>query len=393
MADAVVTDASPRPLPPGPVGERITGLDGLRGLAILFVLFHHLFVFDPAGPVGERVAVVAEFASHGVDLFFALSGFLIARQLARSGTVPGFARRFWQHRLAKIVPLYLLVLLFVFVLLKPLFYLTSHQEKLGWLLSAGHNWPWYLFFASNIRNALDGRFTNPALDVSWSLAIEVQFYILAFVIARLFRPALWPRLAMAGIAVSVAFRAAEVAMGAEWIPILVLTPGRLDAFAFGVLAAMAPAGLARVPGLVTWIVLALPLFTPWSRADAWVELAGYTLVALAAGVAIERAARPVAPSPSFGILASPFLVLLGRISYSVYLIHLPLRAALRDILLPKVRVLDHPAAWIEQGAFTVGASVICIGAGWLTWRFFEEPARQAILAYGRRRAAPAAPAP
>ena len=387
MANEGVTDRLP-----GPAGERLTGLDGLRGIAILLVLFHHLFVFDPAGPVGERVAVVAEFASHGVDLFFALSGFLIARQLGRAGTVPGFARRFWMHRLAKIVPLYLLVLLFVFVLLKPLLYLTSHQEKLGWLLSAGHNWPWYLFFASNIRNALDGRFTNPALDVSWSLAIEEQFYIMAFVLARLFRTSLWARLALAGIAVSVAFRATEVAMGAGWIPILVLTPGRLDAFALGVLAAMAPAGLARIPGLVAWLVVALPLFTPWSRANAWVEVAGYSVVALAAGVAIERAARPVAPSPSFRILSSPFLVLLGRISYSVYLVHLPLRAALRDILLPKVRVLDHPAAWLEQGAFTLGASAACIGAGWLTWRVVEEPARLAILAFGRRRAAPVPPA-
>ena len=95
--------------------RRIPALDGLRGIAIVLVLFHHLFVYEPTGPAGARVAVVAEFASHGVDLFFVLSGFLIARQLAALGSMPGFAARFWLHRAAKIVPLYLLVVFCVFV--------------------------------------------------------------------------------------------------------------------------------------------------------------------------------------------------------------------------------------------------------------------------------------
>ncbi|MEY2880153.1 MAG: hypothetical protein RLZZ15_2533 [Verrucomicrobiota bacterium] len=361
-----------------PARDRLPALDGLRGLAILAVLLHHLFVYDPVGAIGARVATLAEFAGHGVDLFFALSGFLIARQLADHHGTPGFARRFWLRRIAKIAPLYLAVNLVVFALLKPLLTATGHTEKLRWLLAHEGAWPWYVTFASNVRNALDARFTNPALDVAWSLAVEVQFYVLAFLIARRVAPARWPRLALAAIALALVFRGACVATGAGWVPILVLTPGRLDAFACGVLATMAPAWLARCPRWLGWGVLALAIVTPWSRATPFVELAGYTLVALAAGLVLERATRP-APAAPMGWLAHPALVLLGRISYSIYLSHLPLRALLRDKLLPAQRVLATPADWCAQIVFWLGAGGTCVAVGWLTWKFFEEPARLAVL--------------
>jgi peptidoglycan/LPS O-acetylase OafA/YrhL len=350
------------------------------------VLFHHLFVFDPVGFLGRHLAVIVEFSSHGVDLFFALSGFLITRQLAASRTTPGFAARFWLHRFAKIVPLYLLITFGVFLLLKPLLLLTGHGEKLSWLSAGKEQWPWYLLFSSNIRNALDARFTNPALDVSWSLAVEVQFYVLAFVAARLVAPARWPRIAVMAIVAALAFRTAAVFSGAGWIPILVLTPGRIDAFACGGLAAMAPAMLARCPTFVLWILAALPIVTPWSRASPAVETAGYTLVAILAGVTIERVCRGRSTSRSIRILETPILVMFGRISYSVYLTHLPVRAALRDCLLSRVRPLDTPGAWLAQLGFWAGAGSVCILCGWLTWRFFEEPARRAVVGLLRPKA-------
>jgi peptidoglycan/LPS O-acetylase OafA/YrhL len=359
--------------------DRLPALDGLRGLAILLVLFHHLFVFSPSGAAGQCVASVVEFASHGVDLFFALSGFLIARQLAQGGSTPGFARRFWVHRGAKILPLYLLVVLGVFVALKPLLAFTGHDEKLRWLLAGKSDWPWYLFFVSNVHNALDTRFTNPALDVSWSLAVEVQFYLLVFFMARWVAPARWARCALIAIAAAIVFRTAAVLAGTGWLPILVLTPGRLDAFGCGVLAAMAPSWLARCPAFLILGVCVLPVLVPWSRASPAVEIAGYTLVALAAGVAIERASRPSLPSLPIRLLMQPAMTTLGRISYSIYLTHLPLRAALRDSFLPPARQLDTPLAWLLQAVFWLGAGITCVLAGWVTWRFLEEPARQAIV--------------
>jgi peptidoglycan/LPS O-acetylase OafA/YrhL len=361
--------------------DHLPALDGLRGLAILLVLFHHLFVFDAVSATGRRLASVAEFAGHGVDLFFALSGFLIVRQLAAGRTTTGFAHRFWIRRAAKIVPLYLLVIFGVFVLLPPLLAFTGHGEKLRWVHAAQGHWPWYLFFLSNVRNALDLRFTNPALDVAWSLAVEVQFYLLAFVMARWVAPARWVRLALMAIGVALAFRTCAVLAGTGWVPILVLTPGRLDAFAWGALAVLAPAWLARCPVVLPWAALALPVLVPWSRTSPAVEIAGYSVVALMAGVLIQRATRPGPPSGPVRVLSRPALVTLGRISYSVYLTHLPLRAVLRDGLLPAVRHLDTPRAWLEQGTFWFAGGLVCLLAGWLTWRFIEEPARQVTLAW------------
>jgi peptidoglycan/LPS O-acetylase OafA/YrhL len=106
---------------------------------------------------------------------------------------------------------------------------------------------------------------------------------------------------------------------------------------------------------------------------------GYTLVAIAAGLVIERISRTDPPSLPSRILGKPAMVMLGRVSYSIYLTHLPLRAALRDGFLSRVRPLDTPAAWLAQLGFWLGAGSTCVLCGWLTWRFFEEPTRRAIV--------------
>jgi peptidoglycan/LPS O-acetylase OafA/YrhL len=373
--------ATPSPAPlAGPSGsQHLPALDGVRGLAILLVLFHHLTVFEPVSAAGRCFASVMEFAGHGVDLFFVLSGFLIVRQLSAHRESAGFAARFWLRRGAKIAPLYLAVTFLVFVALEPLLQASHHQEKLRWLLAGEDQWPWYVFFLSNVRKALDARFTNPALDVAWSLAVEVQFYLLAFVAARLLAPSRWKTLAVVAIAAATLFRLGLMLARAAWVPILVLTPGRLDAFAWGALAAIAPAWLAWAPPVLPWLVLLLPLLVPWSRDTAGVEIAGYGLVALAGGILVWRASLP-GPSRFRRWLGGPALSLLGRISYSVYLTHLPLRAFLRDRFLPAPRLLDSPSAWLVQGAFFLGAGLACVLAGWLTWRCFEEPIRRFVLA-------------
>jgi peptidoglycan/LPS O-acetylase OafA/YrhL len=381
---------SPSPAAPLPAAARLAPLDGLRGLAIVLVLFHHLFVYEAAGAAGARLASVVEFGSHGVDLFFALSGFLIVRQLSAGHGQPGFNARFWTRRAAKIVPLYVLMVVLVFFGLRPALQLTGHQEKLTWVMAGENAWPWYLGFVSNLHNALDQRFTNPALDVAWSLGVEVQFYLLAFVAARWAAPARWLRLAWIGVGVALLCRVAAVLAGLSWIPILVLTPGRLDCFAFGAIAALAPRSLARCPTAIVWIALALPVLLPWSREHPAVEVAGYSLLALVAGVAIQRSCALPAGSVAYRCLTHRWLTAMGRISYSVYLTHLPLRAALRDAMLPAVRPLTTPAAWLAQMAFWLGAGLACTAVGWLVWRWFEEPARRLTI---RLLASPPDPGP
>lgn len=367
-----------------PSAARWPSLDGLRGIAILLVLFHHLTVYEGATASGRMLASVAEFTGHGVDLFFALSGFLIAKQLERSAGQPGFGYTFWLRRAAKIAPLYFLAVFGVFVVLKSLLVWTGHHEKLIWLTASQAQWPWYAAGLSNVRNALDGRFINPALDVCWSLAVEIQFYLLAFLAARLVPRPNWQRVAVAALIGAVLFRAGCVVGDASWITILVLTPGRLDAFACGALAALMPGRFARMPLIFVGALLCTPFLVEWSRALPWVQIAGYSLVAVASGSVVSRAVQTDETAATRSWLAHPWLVYLGHISYSVYLTHLPIRAFLRDYTLPADRLLSSPGAWMAQIAFWICTGALCLGIGSLVYRFVEEPARQRILKIASR---------
>jgi peptidoglycan/LPS O-acetylase OafA/YrhL len=361
--------------------QRIGALDGLRGVAILMVLAHHLFIFEAGTALARRCASLAEFCGHGVDLFFALSGYLIVRQLSAHSGEGGWALRFWRHRAAKILPTYVACLAFTFVALPALLSAGDFASKLQLQQSVRTNWPWYASFASNFLNARDGRFTNPALDVAWSLGVEVQFYALAFALfACIGRGA--SRWLAAAIPISILARAAAVAAGANWIQVLVLPWNHLDAFALG---ALVSAGHLRgLDRLRLVLVIGLPaaaVLLPWSRQAPFVEVFGYTLVALACGAAISLAVDGGAPGFERA-MRHPALRLTGAISYSLYLTHLPLRAALRDLLFRGGGTLAAAHSWAVLGLFYLVAGAACWAAGWLVFEGFEDPLRKRLL--GRR---------
>ena len=141
-----------------PAAERLSGLDALRSLAILHVvLAHGAMTFMPSLPGLAGKAVWLLIATNfGVPLFFVLSGFLIARQLA--GGMP--AAVFYRHRLAKIYPTFFLSVV-VFGLL------SGVADAKVWLL--------HLAALHNV-NAVTASQMSGHL---WSLAVELQFYALA----------------------------------------------------------------------------------------------------------------------------------------------------------------------------------------------------------------------
>jgi peptidoglycan/LPS O-acetylase OafA/YrhL len=358
---------------PPPAPSHLRALDGVRGLAILAVLVHHLNI--TAATAGIWSGVV-EFCGHGVDLFFALSGFLIIRGLQRSSLRHGWQRDFVRRRVAKIVPIYALVVAGVYLLLPGLLQWAGAGDKAALQTSVHAAWPWYLAFASNVRNALDGRFTNPALDVAWSLGVEVQFYALALFWFSV-RPGRIQLRWLAAIAVlAVAFRTVALWCGANWIQILTLTPGRLDAFAAGAWICIRPLRLPRSLRLTAWALLPVVVLVGWSREFRWVEIIGYSWVALASACLIDFGRLPA--SARQRLLCSRPLVWLGGVSYSVYLTHLPIRAALRDYLTKPGQLLGH-GTWLDQLAFYGVAGSVCLLVGWLIWLLVENPARRLIL--------------
>ncbi|MVT07801.1 acyltransferase family protein [Chitinophaga tropicalis] len=142
--------------------KRLNGLDHLRALAIILVfLFHYGRLF----PSPQWVTAIGAFGWTGVDLFFVLSGYLIASQLFSDlQTEDGISfKDFFLKRFFRIVPAYLFTVAVYFLL-------PSFRER----EAPAPLWK-YLTFTQNL--GLDLRYQG-TFSHAWSLCIEEQFYLL-----------------------------------------------------------------------------------------------------------------------------------------------------------------------------------------------------------------------
>ncbi|WP_344654396.1 acyltransferase family protein [Cryptosporangium japonicum] len=294
------------------------GLDGIRALAVLAVLVYHLGAgWLPGGFLG-------------VDVFFALSGFLITTLvLTRAGAdgrvdLVGFLTR----RARRLLPAALVMVAVVAVVGA----VTMTPDRLGPLRLDG---VWTVLQAANWRFVVSGQsyvdaFAPPSpLRHAWSLAVEEQFYLVWPVVLAVF---VRRRRALLGVALVVAC-ASAVWMGFSYAP----DPSRAY---YGtdtrVHALLVGAGLAIVllgPGRNRWvrllgrlalpalIVLAVAFALVSDSSPVYYRGAGFGL-ALVATVLVGAVA--VAPDGFVGrLLRAAPLPWLGRRSYSLYLWHWP----------------------------------------------------------------------
>ena len=154
-------------------------LDGIRGLAILLVMFHHFSVLTPRSGAEWFLRGLSMFGPHGVDLFFVLSGFLITGILLDSRSDLHFFRYFYARRTLRIFPLYYTLATLSFLILPwCLAQFPQYSAKLARFSSVSHAWPWYYLYCSNYVVAWNNGWRNGVLDVSWSLSIEEQYYLI-----------------------------------------------------------------------------------------------------------------------------------------------------------------------------------------------------------------------
>lgn len=319
-------------------------LDGLRALSMLLVVVYHMPLVSPWLPGGFI----------GVDVFFVLSGALITQLLlaeeARTKTVT--LGRFYWRRSRRLYPAMLLML----ALTTALSIVVFPHDILGRTLRDAAYCSVYLGMLPALWGKV--RFFGHA----WSLSIEEAFYLVwpaALLAVR--KPRARLLLAFLVVLMCEAQRlrlwfALMVPSQRVWVAI----DTRAGAIALGCIVglAMHAGTLARARSALVWTApVAAALLLVFARvADrrmTWYATWGYPAVALLATIVVARLL--VAPS---AFLALPALVWLGKLSYSIYLWHVPL-ITIGD-------ALDWPIA------LSIAVSFV---AAWLSYRFVETPLR------------------
>ncbi|HLZ30752.1 MAG TPA: acyltransferase [Chloroflexota bacterium] len=367
----------------GPRELRLPALDGLRGVAIILVILFHGFQVSENSPtlLDRVVEVVPRLGWSGVTLFFVLSGFLITGILVDARGRPGYFRVFYARRILRILPLYYTVLLLAFVVAP---HVPAFQHALGLDGPVPSYAPWYWLYLSNLLLAAHGGAINTSLDVTWSLSIEEQFYLLwPLVVLACPRDRL-AKVCLGLVALALAWRVGLAVAGADSGSYF-LTLGHVDSLGAGAFLAVAWRARGRLwPALVRWAPRAGLLSGAWILGLYAVRSLGPDLPGLAAtgpfyytawtllyGAALVLALQP---GSLRRVLEVPVLRTFGRYSYALYLLHQP-------VLLLVARRLYQPEHFMSLWGsplpgmliYLALSTAIVFGCAWLSWHLLEAP--------------------
>jgi len=154
------------------MSRHIPELDGLRGLAILYVFFHNVGTHglgETESFVVKIYSLIADIGWIGVQLFFVLSGFLITGILLEKQCSKDVYKNFYVRRVLRIFPVYYVSLIILFVLPE------AANWDVPWAEKSSDYQIWYWLYAINWIQPLT---TGLEIGHLWSLAIEEQFYLI-----------------------------------------------------------------------------------------------------------------------------------------------------------------------------------------------------------------------
>lgn len=340
-------------------------IDGLRAVAVLPVLLYHF---------GQET-VSGGFA--GVDVFFVISGYLIAGTILADLDRGAFSiLTFYWRRAKRILPALIFTLVASMIAASWLL-LPSALLDFSWSVIATSTFWSNVYFWKTTDYFAPSAILRPLLH-TWSLAVEEQYYIFApiamwAVYRYLNRAWLWvlvPLIALSllgsilgsRMAASASFyllptRAWELMAGAALMlcrPPLLRRRWQVEAL-----------GLAGL-GLLAFTYFGFDATDPWPGANALVPVLASCLL-IHAGSHARSLGAPVATR----LLQAPPLVWIGLISYSLYLVHWPLLS-----FVAQARMVPVQAPWLMTGISIVIAAVM--------WRYVEQPFRARVPRNGPR---------
>jgi len=346
----------------------VPALDGIRGVAVMLVFISH-FHWILSKKTGYSQVTPWKFINRtfeagflGVDIFFVLSGFLITSLLLKdhANKQPGMVGRFYKRRALRLLPaLYALLIVDFFV---------SRWENFPMDVQWRTTWH-ALLYLNNWNIVWNFGATQNDLGHLWSLGIEEQFYIawpiVMITIAALKIP---PKIAISLtviFALVVTWRRIDLWNdGVSWLIIYVRTDTRIDSLLIGASFAYVYR-YYRVPSQVlNWaatLCFAGLMYIKYELdASPFIMKTGFTVIAVLVGIIILAAAEGAWFANR--VLISRPLTIIGKVSYGLYIWHLPV------FLILGRHVTSGPKP-LRLLIGIIVASVVTV----ISWFFIEKP--------------------
>jgi peptidoglycan/LPS O-acetylase OafA/YrhL len=373
-------DPSRHPDHPGKSRRHLPGLDGIRGLAILLVMFSHFIVVGDNIGKGTPISTFLHSGYLGVDLFFVLSGFLITGILIDSKSSKNYFGAFYLRRALRIFPVYYGLLTVAWL---TVVFVTPGDRQ---VLTGANSMAWYWLYASNIGMAVKGNWlaspTWVGLGHFWSLAVEEQFYLVWPLVVYLIPVKSLKRLCLVLVLISPLVHLCLIewfgggAMGGR--SAYVSTLNRVGVLAAGGWLAIIwrepPAWLRLEPKLI-WIAAVAGTLLLLERTFflSWMFFLEASL-ALVVGTACVGLAAGGSGGPWINrFFSSRILRWFGKYSYGIYVYHHALKPVWIRFIWDGWLTPSLGTGWTATLAYTATATVASLSLAWVSWKCFEGP--------------------